>query len=148
MWEYRDKIIHFRVVYSLKHFIFVKELNIGYLVVMAKILKLGANRKWYKKSWEIRTWKYLKINWKMHNYVLEWRKEAKSISRINIMHKNMHYKKIIIDIFAVTFRKEGVDWNEANIAQLAREGVTFRKEGVDWNLNDEGEDEAMIRHLP
>ena len=27
------------------------------------------------------------------------------------MHKNMHYKKIIIDIFAVTFRKEGVDWN-------------------------------------
>ena len=82
MWEYRDKIIHFRVVYSLKHFISVKELNIGYLVIMAKILKLGANRKWYKKSWEIRTWKYLKINWKMHNYVLEWRKEAKSISRI------------------------------------------------------------------
>lgn len=115
MWEYRDKIIHFRVVYSLKHFIFVKELNIGYLVVMAKILKLGANRKWYKKSWEIRTWKYLKINWKMHNYVLEWRKEAKSISRINIMHKNMHYKKIIIDIFAVTFRKEGVDWNNGKM---------------------------------
>ena len=28
------------------------------------------------------------------------------------MHKNMHYKKIIIDIFAVTFRKEGVDWNK------------------------------------
>ena len=27
------------------------------------------------------------------------------------MHKNMHYKKIIIDIFAVTFREEGVDWN-------------------------------------
>ena len=28
------------------------------------------------------------------------------------MHKNMHYKKIIIDIFAVTFREEGVDWND------------------------------------
>ena len=27
------------------------------------------------------------------------------------MHKNMHYKNLIIDIFAVTFRKEGVDWN-------------------------------------
>ena len=27
------------------------------------------------------------------------------------MHKNMHYKKIIIDIFAVTFREEG-DWIE------------------------------------
>ena len=30
------------------------------------------------------------------------------------MHKNMHYKKIIIDIFAVTFREEGVDWNAAS----------------------------------
>ena len=29
------------------------------------------------------------------------------------MHKNMHYKKIIIDIFAVTFREEGVDWNNS-----------------------------------
>ena len=28
------------------------------------------------------------------------------------MHKNMHYKKIIIDIFAVTCRKEGVDLNK------------------------------------
>ena len=28
------------------------------------------------------------------------------------MHKNMHYKKMIIDIFAVTFREEGVDWNK------------------------------------
>ena len=27
------------------------------------------------------------------------------------MHKNMYYKNLIIDIFAVTFRKEGVDWN-------------------------------------
>lgn len=26
------------------------------------------------------------------------------------MHKNMYYKNLIIDIFAVTFRKEGVDW--------------------------------------
>ena len=73
------------------------------------------------------------------------------------MHKNMHYKKIIIDIFAVTFRKEGVDWNQievySNTSQLGHlpqgrcglksEGtirswkkryVTFRKEGVDWNL--------------
>ena len=30
------------------------------------------------------------------------------------MHKNMHYKKIIIDIFAVTFREEGVDWNSSD----------------------------------
>ena len=30
------------------------------------------------------------------------------------MHKNMHYKNLIIDIFAVTFRKEGVDWNIKN----------------------------------
>ena len=28
------------------------------------------------------------------------------------MHKNMYYKNLIIDIFAVTFRKEGVDWNK------------------------------------
>ena len=37
------------------------------------------------------------------------------------MHKNMHYKKIIIDIFAVTFRKEGVDWNRA--ASMAATGL-------------------------
>ena len=50
------------------------------------------------------------------------------------MHKNMHYKKIIIDIFAVTFRKEGVDWNREDIETLSKSlTVTFRKEGVDWN---------------
>ena len=49
------------------------------------------------------------------------------------MHKNMHYKKIIIDIFAVTFREEGVDWNFVGKA-IPRLGlVTFREEGVDWN---------------
>ena len=39
------------------------------------------------------------------------------------MHKNMHYKNLIIDIFAVTFRKEGVDWNKElieNILEKAR----------------------------
>ena len=37
------------------------------------------------------------------------------------MHKNMHYKNLIIDIFAVTFRKEGVDWNLTMVfQQLAR----------------------------
>ena len=72
------------------------------------------------------------------------------------MHKNMHYKKIIIDIFAVTFREEGVDWNTHHrewwlspvrspsarkvwieiclmIYQLKVGTVTFREEGVDWN---------------
>ena len=72
------------------------------------------------------------------------------------MHKNMHYKKIIIDIFAVTFRKEGVDWNIGTVRLSSKELaspsvrkvwieirikkwidwkvlVTFRKEGVDWN---------------
>ena len=50
------------------------------------------------------------------------------------MHKNIHYKKIIIDIFAVTFRKEGVDWNDWVGGSAATIAVTFRKEGVDWNL--------------
>ena len=72
------------------------------------------------------------------------------------MHKNMYYKNLIIDIFAVTFRKEGVDWNVitpptpkyASMSPSARKvwieishlhgaghntSVTFRKEGVDWN---------------
>ena len=49
------------------------------------------------------------------------------------MHKNMHYKKIIIDIFAVTFRKEGVDWNKLMMMASHTTTVTFRKEGVDWN---------------
>ena len=73
------------------------------------------------------------------------------------MHKNMYYKNLIIDIFAVTFRKEGVDWNATDISgenldkvsPSARKVwiemynhdndgqygqiVTFRKEGVDWN---------------
>ena len=49
------------------------------------------------------------------------------------MHKNMHYKKIIIDIFAVTFRKEGVDWNNSLALVTVSVTVTFRKEGVDWN---------------
>ena len=50
------------------------------------------------------------------------------------MHKNMHYKNLIIDIFAVTFRKEGVDWNFHNLPNDLKKPVTFRKEGVDWNL--------------
>ena len=72
------------------------------------------------------------------------------------MHKNMHYKKIIIDIFAVTFREEGVDWNKCFKSGSMKESchlpwgrcglklqqqkkdknankVTFREEGVDWN---------------
>ena len=72
------------------------------------------------------------------------------------MHKNMHYKNLIIDIFAVTFRKEGVDWNNLSLPKVCRmraspsarkvwieiinsipfsckTSVTFRKEGVDWN---------------
>ena len=72
------------------------------------------------------------------------------------MHKNMYYKNLIIDIFAVTFRKEGVDWNtkyeleriEPVESPSARKvwieilnnqpnfpcfSVTFRKEGVNWN---------------
>ena len=50
------------------------------------------------------------------------------------MHKNMHYKKIIIDIFAVTFREEGVDWNRFPFSLwLLLYAVTFREEGVDWN---------------
>ena len=51
------------------------------------------------------------------------------------MHKNMHYKKIIIDIFAVTFREEGVDWNSPTLGVTGNYGVTFREEGVDWNKN-------------
>ena len=73
------------------------------------------------------------------------------------MHKNMHYKKIIIDIFAVTFREEGVDWNPlpgvspplpclspsarkvwieitVSIFYSCIKIVTFREEGVDWNF--------------
>ena len=50
------------------------------------------------------------------------------------MHKNMHYKKIIIDIFAVTFREEGVDWNRPQPELFGLRVVTFREEGVDWNL--------------
>ena len=49
------------------------------------------------------------------------------------MHKNMHYKNLIIDIFAVTFRKEGVDWNFFYLFTECGNMVTFRKEGVDWN---------------
>ena len=49
------------------------------------------------------------------------------------MHKNMYYKNLIIDIFAVTFRKEGVDWNKSGIMTAILSQVTFRKEGVDWN---------------
>ena len=49
------------------------------------------------------------------------------------MHKNMHYKKIIIDIFAVTFREEGVDWNSCINYLKSGWFVTFREEGVDWN---------------
>ena len=50
------------------------------------------------------------------------------------MHKNMHYKKIIIDIFAVTFREEGVDWNPIkSVRMVGMNAVTFREEGVDWN---------------
>ena len=49
------------------------------------------------------------------------------------MHKNMYYKNLIIDIFAVTFRKEGVDWNSDLITGTIAVYVTFRKEGVDWN---------------
>ena len=52
------------------------------------------------------------------------------------MHKNIHYKKIIIDIFAVTFRMEGVDWNAAYVSGKKLWHVTFRKEGVDWNHFD------------
>ena len=74
------------------------------------------------------------------------------------MHKNMYYKNLIIDIFAVTFRKEGVDWNpcrqklyKVNLRSPSARKVwieilltqsnvkciyvTFRKEGVDWNLS-------------
>ena len=82
------------------------------------------------------------------------------------MHKNMHYKKIIIDIFAVTFREEGVDWNNfrpckfpihrshlprgrcglksvlVQMPQL-RYFVTFREEGVDWNLQ-----QSLLRFFP
>ena len=74
------------------------------------------------------------------------------------MHKNMHYKNLIIDIFAVTFRKEGVDWNVEQLKEgkltfsspsarkvwieisrllchsVCAHRVTFRKEGVDWNI--------------
>ena len=72
------------------------------------------------------------------------------------MHKNMYYKNLIIDIFAVTFRKEGVDWNlqdlrnksciirhlpqgrcglksRTRLSSSVCDVVTFRKEGVDWN---------------
>ena len=40
------------------------------------------------------------------------------------MHKNMHYKKIIIDIFAVTFREEGVDWNSAELTAAAADAAS------------------------
>ena len=50
------------------------------------------------------------------------------------MHKNMYYKNLIIDIFAVTFRKEGVDWNCVAVIPAWMISVTFRKEGVDWNV--------------
>ena len=50
------------------------------------------------------------------------------------MHKNMYYKNLIIDIFAVTFRKEGVDWNFPHMPYCLKSHVTFRKEGVDWNI--------------
>ena len=50
------------------------------------------------------------------------------------MHKNMYYKNLIIDIFAVTFRKEGVDWNREITPHNYKYEVTFRKEGVDWNV--------------
>ena len=36
------------------------------------------------------------------------------------MHKNMYYKNLIIDIFAVTFRKEGVDWNFSAIGKALK----------------------------
>ena len=86
------------------------------------------------------------------------------------MHKNMHYKKIIIDIFAVTFREEGVDWNSrinrdnrGNWVTFREEGVdwnsfqsaaysacpvTFREEGVDWNIMEHNLESYMIGHLP
>ena len=87
------------------------------------------------------------------------------------MHKNMHYKNLIIDIFAVTFRKEGVDWNQRyqftastqitspSVRKVWIEiylllpvktlsAVTFRKEGVDWNHLAESIDQQTAGHLP
>ena len=59
------------------------------------------------------------------------------------MHKNMYYKNLIIDIFAVTFRKEGVDWNVSSHGSASHELVTFRKEGVDWNALIERESKCV-----
>ena len=79
------------------------------------------------------------------------------------MHKNMHYKKIIIDYAAspsarkvwieiwytarangftrVTFREEGVDWNILPmIGTSFLIHVTFREEGVDWNSQKKKKD--------
>ena len=64
------------------------------------------------------------------------------------MHKNMYYKNLIIDIFAVTFRKEGVDWNRDNRFYFKHSFVTFRKEGVDWNICQLCNLFLCFRHLP
>ena len=49
----------------------------------------------------------------------------------------------------VTFRKEGVDWNNHHHHLLhTMQKVTFRKEGVDWNLSDTFTLRALSRHLP
>ena len=65
------------------------------------------------------------------------------------MHKNMHYKKIIIDIFAVTFREEGVDWNKLKFEGSAKTvKVTFREEGVDWNRDIQCVSVYELCHLP
>ena len=66
------------------------------------------------------------------------------------MHKNMHYKNLIIDIFAVTFRKEGVDWNvlsKTEKGRIAAQSPSVRKVWIEMNTLYKGE-EWKTRHLP
>ena len=65
------------------------------------------------------------------------------------MHKNMHYKKIIIDIFAVTFRKEGVDWNLVydNAEGVMQVSPSARKVWIEIPLGIRPLSRS-IRHLP
>ena len=48
----------------------------------------------------------------------------------------------------VTFRKEGVDWNDSGRGEWSVDLVTFRKEGVDWNDLIKWYVEELFCHLP
>ena len=49
---------------------------------------------------------------------------------------------------AVTFRKEGVDWNDNENDYCRDCDVTFRKEGVDWNSYTCESSVPTTGHLP